>query len=228
MIKVIDTTRINRYALTANAASIGGLLLLLASVVLPLFFQSMATLSLILMIAGMGIAMVGIYYANRWVRKPRPEEQIEKALKGLSDGFILFHYPRMPIDHMLLTPTGVLIIETISYASLFTYRDGKWKEGMTLGRAFRYIVEEHLGDPGKMVTSEAELLREKFIQNGCPHVPIKKVILFSHPNAKLDIKDPPLPVCKVDKLRKHAEIPGAKISPEEYEKVRTYLESQTL
>lgn len=228
MIKVMDTPRINRYALLANAASVGGLLLLLASVALPMFVVSLAPFSLAMMVIGMGVAMVGIYFANRWVRKPRPEVQIETALKGLGDTYVLFHYPRLPIDHILLTPYGVLVIETISYAGFFTYRDGKWKEGMTLGRAMRYIVEEHLGDPGNMAASEVQLLHEKFIGAGVPLVPVKAVILFSHPAAQLDIKNPPLPVCKTEKLRKHAEMSGAKLTPEEFKIIQEYLENLTV
>ncbi len=166
----------------------GGLLLLLTSVVLPLFFVKLASLSFVTMVIGLIFAMVGIYFANRWVRKPRPEDQIEKALKGLGDTYSIFHYPRLPIDHILLTPFGILIIETISYAGLFTYRDGKWKEAMTLGRAFRYVVEEHLGDPTKMVESEAQSLREKLIQLQLPNIPIKTVVLFCHPGAHVEAR----------------------------------------
>ena len=172
--------------------------------------------------------MVGIYFANRWVRKPRPEEQIEKALKGLGDTYTIFHYPRLPMDHILLTPFGILIIETISYAGLFTYRDGKWKEAMTLGRAFRYVVEEHLGDPTKMVESEAISLREKLNQLQQPNIPIKTVVLFCHPGAQLEAKNPPSPVCKIDKLRKFAEMSGAKLLPADYNTVKEWLEKQTL
>ena len=42
MNKIIDIPRINRYALFSNVASVGGLLLLLASVVLPLFIVKLA------------------------------------------------------------------------------------------------------------------------------------------------------------------------------------------
>lgn len=228
MNKIIDIPRINRYSLLANVASIGGLLLLLASVVLPLFVAKLASLSLVTMVIGMGFAMVGIYFANRWVRKPRPEEQMEKALKGLGDTYTIFHYPRLPIDHILLTPFGILIIETIAYAGLFTYRNEKWKEAMTLGRAFRYVVEEHLGDPTKMVASEAQMLREKLIQAGIPNIPIKTVVLFSHPAAQLEAKNPPTPVCKADKLRKYAEMSGAKLTATDYSSVKEWLEKQTI
>ena len=40
--------------------------------------------------------MVGIYFANRWVRKPRPEESLDKALKSFDDHYRIYHYPYRP------------------------------------------------------------------------------------------------------------------------------------
>jgi hypothetical protein len=228
MIKVIDTPRLNRNALIANVASVGGLLLLLASVAVPMFVASLAPYSLVTMVIGMGAAMVGIYFANRWVRKPRPEEQIDAALKGLGDTYVICHYPHLPIDHILLTPYGILIIETIAYAGLFTYRDGKWKEGMTIGRAIRYIVEEHLGNPTSMAASEIDLLKSKLDKEGLFSVPVKAVVLFSHPGAQLDVKNPSLPVCRIDKLKKQTEMTGAKLTPDVFEQVKEFLKKHTV
>ena len=77
----IDRKKVGTRAELSNLASIGGLVLLLASVLLPLFLPKAANFSFVLMVAGLGTAMVGIFYANRWVRKPRPEERLDKALK---------------------------------------------------------------------------------------------------------------------------------------------------
>ena len=125
----IDRKKVGTRAELSNLASIGGLVLLLASVLLPLFLPKAANFSFVLMVAGLGTAMVGIYYANRWVRKPRPEERLDKALKGLADSYHLFHYPPLPPDHLLLTPNGVVILETISLAGSFSYKDGQLAGG---------------------------------------------------------------------------------------------------
>ena len=184
--------------------SIGGLITLLASVVLPLFIPSLANLSLILMIAGLGVSMVGIFYANRWVRKPRPEDQLNKALKSLSDGCHLYHYPALPCDHVLLTPSSVVLLETVGLGGVFSYRKGKWKESMTMGRAVRWIVEEHLGDPIRAVRGAEGYLRSQLTKMEIPEekVPIKSVVVFTHPVVELQVESAPIPVVKVDKLRK--------------------------
>ena len=185
--------------------SIGGLITLLASVVLPIFIQTLANVSLALMIAGLGVSMVGIYFANRWVRKPRPEDQLNKALKSLHDNCHLYHYPALPCDHVLLTPSGVVILETVGLSGPFTYKKGKWKEAMTIGRALRWIVEEHLGDPIRAAQDAETHLRKQFgkLEILDARIPIKPVVVFIHPVVELDIEGAAIPVCKVEKLRKH-------------------------
>lgn len=227
MIKIIDTPRVNRYAMLANVASVGGLLILMASVALPMFYQNLASLSAVLMIVGLGCAMVGIYFANRWVRRPRPEDQIHQALKGLGDSYAVCHYPRLPIDHLLVTPAGIIVFETIAYQGMFVFRDGKWKENMTIGRAIRYIVEEHLGDPVRTVESEVAFLQNRLQQENLGEVPIRGLVLFTHPAAVLDVKNPPIPVCRIDKLRKHVDSPGAKLPSETWQRVVKFCETVT-
>jgi hypothetical protein len=202
---IIDVKKIRKRSILSNIMSIGGLITLLASVILPLFIPSLANLSFLLMVAGLGVSMVGIYFANRWVRKPRPEDQLNKALKSLNDSYHLYHYPSLPCDHVLLTPSGVVILETVGLSGAFTYKKGKWKESMTIGRALRWIVEEHLGNPIRAALDAEGYLRREFekLDISDTKIPIKPVVVFIHPVVELDIEGAAIPVCKLEKLRKH-------------------------
>jgi hypothetical protein len=206
--------------------SVGGLLTLLASVILPLFIPSTANLALGLMIAGLGVSMVGIYFANRWVRKPRPEEQLNKALKSLSDSCHLYHYPALPCDHILLTPSSVVILETVGLGGVFSYRKGKWKELMTIGRALRWIVEEHLGDPVRATRSAEGYLRDQ-LEIPPDKFVIKSMIVFTHPSVELDVEGSPIPVVKVEKLRKQITITQKKIEDDLYLRMDEYFKNLT-
>ena len=137
---IIDRQKISRRQRLANVASIGGLLILLASVVLPLINAAFTNYATILMVIGLAVAMLGVFYANRWVKKPRPEDRLDETLKSLHDTYRLYHYPALQCDHVLLTPGGVVVFETINLEGKFTYKDGRWKEKITLGRALRYLV----------------------------------------------------------------------------------------
>lgn len=203
----------------ANVLSLGGMLTLLGSIVLPLFRPQAAILATPMMLGGMLIAMVGIYYANRWVRKPRPEDRLDAALKGLSDSHELYHYSRLPCDHLLLTPGGVVVLETVNLAGQFSYLDGRWKEKMTLGRALRWVVEEHLGNPVKAALSGEAYIQRQLAESlpGGAALPVRSVVVFTHPAAQVEVDGhPPVPVVKVEKLKKVVTEKGKRLAPEIY------------
>ncbi len=226
----IDRQKLNARASLANVASVGGLMVLLASVVVPVFVPGAATVSLILLIAGASTAMVGIYLANRWIRKPRPEESLDKALKAFDDHYRMYHYPALPCDHVLLTPAGVTAFEVVNLNGSFSYRDGRWKEAMTMGRALRYLVEPRVGDPVVVARELAEELGDRIRKDLGPEatVPIKALTVFTHPGVDLEIEGPSFPACRLDKLRKLSTLNAARLTPETYDKLSAYLEKATL
>jgi hypothetical protein len=224
---IINQPKLVQRAQIANTASIGGMVLLLAGVILPLVIPALGqVVPLLCILAGIIIAMFGIYQANRWVRKPRPEESLGKALKGLDDKHVLYHYPAaLPCDHILLTPEGVVNLETVNLPGLFSYKDGRWAERMTMGRAFRSVVEERLGDPTRTAQAVQRFLAGKLqVLTGVP-IPVKPLIVFTHPNAELDLDpDCPVPVHKADKLKKQVPIDAPRLAPEIYQAIAAYLE----
>lgn len=226
----IDRQKVNSRAALANAASVGGLLILLVSVVAPLFWQSLAAFALVLLLLGGVTSMVGIYLANRWVRLPRPEESLDKALKSFDDNFRLYHYPSLPSDHVLLTPSGVVALEVVNLAGSFSYRNGRWKEAMTIGRALRYAVEPRVADPVVLAHGLSEELRRWFEDHldSRPDVPVKVLTIFTHPSSELEIEDASVPALKLAKLRKHAVPQGGRMNPGLYEDLAACLERATL
>ena len=226
----VNRQKVKTRATWSNIANVGGLILILVSVVLPLFLPSWAGFAYAFMIVGMGAAMIGIYFANRWVRKPRPEESLDRALKSFDDHYRLYHYPSLPCDHLLLTPTGVIILEPFNLGGSFSYKQNRWKEAMTIGRALRYIVEEHLGDPiaaARQVEGELDRLFKKELDSEAA-IPIKSIVVFTHPAANLDIEESPVPICKIDKLKKQITLNAPRLAPEQHEKISSFLEKQTI
>jgi len=227
----VDRQKLNARAQAANIASIGGLMLLLVSVVIPQFVPKWNSYTSIIMVLGAAGAMIGIYLANRWVRKPRPEESLDKAFKAFDDNYRLYHYPgSLPCEHVLLTPTGLLALEVVNLNGYFSRRNGRWKEAMTVGRALRYIVEERVSDPvilsQAMVAELNNRLKKEFGDQLI--VPVKALTVFTHPGVELELDGPGVPACKIDKLRKQANVPGARLAPEVYDKLGAYLERLTM
>jgi Nuclease-related domain len=227
---IIDRQKVYTRTQLANFASVGGLIMLLASVVIPLFLPGWINFSSVLLVVGLGAAMIGIYFANRWVRKPRPEESLDKALKSLDDHYHIYHYSSLPCDHILLTPTGVIALEVVNLSGSFSYRNGQWKEAMTIGRALRYIVEERVGDPMAFSHEIVQELERRFGKElgRKTNLSIKALTVFTHPTVELDIEGTGIPVCKIEKLRKQVAINSERLDPEIFEELSSFLERVTV
>lgn len=201
MKSIADHVVLGRRATLAHTASLGGLLVLLGSVGVSMWFPTQTTLVPILLTAGAAISMVGIYYANRWVKKPRPEDTIDTALKSLSNQHRCYHY-LLPEDHVLLTPGGVVVLEVCNLEGRFTYRDGRWKQRFTPSRALRFFVEETLGDPFATAQEGARAIRELVARHVSESVPVDGMVVFTNPLAEYEVEKPPLPICQPQKLTK--------------------------
>ncbi len=137
----------------------------------------------------------------------------------------LYNYTSLPGKHVLLMPNGVMVLETINLAGEFSYLNGHWKEKMNLGRMFRYLLEEHLGDPTRNARLAVEDIKTQIrnLAGVTKPVPVSGAVVFLHPLAQLEAKGAPVPVCKVDKLRKMVVIKAPKLDPEVYEQISCVL-----
>lgn len=222
---IIDRAKIQRRARLAHIASVGGMLILLGSVAISLWQPGWTILAGTMLFFGGVAAMVGIYYANRWVKRPRPEDVLNEALKGLDDRHRLYHYC-LPCDHLLLTPGSILVIETVNLEGRFDYRRGKWQQKITAGRAMRFFVEEKLGDPIKRAQDFARQIRALLIA-ATPEanaLEAHAMVVFTNPFVELNVDNPPIPVCGPKKLRSRLPKTNARLSPEVLSQVQKTLD----
>jgi len=223
---VIDRQSLRLRANVSHAASLGGLAVLLGAVVLSMARPHWATPAAVLMVLGFTMSSVGIYFANRWVRKPRPEDTMALALKGLGDPHRIYHY-LLPADHVLLTPSAVVVIETVNLEGRFVYRGGRWKQHMPLGRALRFFVEETFGDPTARAQADARRLSQLLdarLPVGGPPVPVNALVLFVHPNSEVIVDSPPIPVCQPAQLRKRLPSHLPKMPQARFDQLREALD----
>jgi len=223
---VIDHGGLARRARLAHAASLGGLAAILGSVALTMFRPDLATPAALLLVGGFAVATVGTAQANRWVKRPRPEDILDQALKGLSDRHRIYHYrPGLP-SHVLLTPSDLLVIETRSSEGVYRLRGGRWSQRMTLGKAVRFFVEEPLGDPLREAQQAAQRLASSLQQSlpGAGGVSARAVVVFTHPAAVVDVDGAPIPVIQPKQLHRHAARTAAPFPAETYAAVRAWLD----
>jgi hypothetical protein len=223
---LMDRDGLRKRATASHVASLGGLAAMLGGVVLSMVRPEWATPTAVLIVAGFAISTVGIYFANRWVKKPRPEDTLALALKGLGDPHRIYHY-LLPADHVLLTPSAVVVIETVNLEGRFVFRDGRWKQHMPLGRALRFFVEEMFGDPTVRAQVEAARLRDLLqarLPGDAAPVPVHAIVLFVHPNAQVIADSPPVPVCQPAQLRRRIPSHLPKLPSARFEEVRVALD----
>jgi hypothetical protein len=222
---IIDRPALARRARLSHIASLGGLLVLLSSVAISLWRPSWTLVAGLLLFLGGASAMVGIYFANRWVKKPRPEEVLDQALKGLDDRHRIYHYS-LPCDHLLLTSGGIIVIETVGLEGEFTYREGRWRQKMTPGRAMRFFVEERLGDPIDRAESCARAIKTLLARDvpEATAMEARGMVVFTNPYAELHVEKAPIPVCRADKVRARLPKDTIKLPQEIYQRVQRRLD----
>ncbi|MEJ2351767.1 MAG: nuclease-related domain-containing protein [Anaerolineales bacterium] len=222
---IIDQESIRRRARLSHAASLGGLLAILASVAISLWKPQWSTLTAVILVLGFAISVTGIYYANRWVKKPRPEDTLNQALKSANDQYRLYHYC-FPCDHVLLMPNGIAVLETVNLEGEFTYRDGKWRQKITPGRAMRYFVEEKLGDPIERAKGCASLIKE-LVANDIDkdaNIVVHPIVVFTNPFVELKVEKAPIAVCQPKALRNRLPKGLPKMPPDVYRQVQSRLD----
>jgi hypothetical protein len=157
-----------------------------------LFVYSLAAL-----LIGFFMSQVGIHFTNRWGHNPRPDEIVDKSLKGLGREFTVYHYVT-PVSHLLVGPAGVWTIMPNFQGGIIVYDKKRWraKGGGFLQSYMRMFGQENLGRPD--LESEAEIdsakrYLKRVLPEGTEIPQVNSLLLFANPKVELKVEDAPLP-----------------------------------
>src|SRR5207253_690252 len=140
------------------------------------------------LIAGYVLITVG---KNNWLRfslHPRPDEALAINLKTLDVKTILFNYvSTLPVDHLIFTPSGLVVVETRPFVSDIAVRGDRWsRRGAT---AFlQFFSEGALGNPGKDAERGADQVKNwlsERLGDGADDVPVAPLVVMTHPRARV-------------------------------------------
>jgi hypothetical protein len=164
-----------------------------------LFVYSIAAL-----IAGFAMTQVGMYFSNRWGRSPRPDEQLDAALKGLPGDMTIYHYVS-PVSHLLIGPAGLWIFQPYHQRGKVTYYKNRWRlSGGGFMQAYMTIFgQEGIGRPDAEISNEIELVK-RFFSKQLTELEIPEIhaaLVFTNDQAEVDATDAPLPVMKLKQLK---------------------------
>ena len=196
--KVVTNLKlIKRNAKIGQYTSIGALVILGVGLYISFKMPDKFIFSLGALLLGFFMSQIGMYYGNRWGRSPRPDEMIDKGLKGLGRDFSVYHY-RTAASHMLVGPAGIWILMPYYQSGKIVYEKKRWKSkgGGFLQSYLRLFGQENMGRPEIESETEIESTKRylsKILPEGSEVPQIQTVLIFTSPKVDLQVKEAPLP-----------------------------------
>ncbi len=193
----------------ANIASLFGLAVLIIGMVITLRtrpdnprYGMWVSIALASLIVGFIAAQIGNYNLRRFAKRPlRPDQILDKHLKGLDDKYEIYHW-LLPADHVLLGPAGLFVIILRDTNDPVVAKGDKWRQPFSLRRLLGLFGAEGLGDPVGEAWSHVEKLR-KWLQKEDPDlvVDIQPVVFFTQ-NIPLTRENPTVPPVLPKEMKK--------------------------
>ena len=194
---------INRNARIGQITSIIGLVVLAGGMFISFTRPELFTISLIALLVGFGLSQIGIYFGNRWGRRPRPDEILDTALKGLDGRYSIYHYST-PTSHLLVGPAGVWILMPRQQAGTITYDEAKKRWRQKGGNLYlKIFAQENLGRPDLEIGSEMHAI-SSFLEEKLPgeEVPdVNAALILTNEKVVVDADNAPAPTLDVRKLK---------------------------
>lgn len=203
MVVFRDEKRIARLARLAQLLSLAGL----GALVVGLLFIFMSDnpnvflYQITALIIGYGLSQVGLHLAHRYLRQPRMDQVVDRAVsKAARKDGRLYHY-LLPAPHVLLLPSGIFLLVAKFQAGRITADGDNWKQ-TGLGMR-RFFGREGLGNPTR--DAEAQVAKMvAYLKEAAPAVaaaPITPIIVFTAQNIEnLDVKNSRIPAVHHSKL----------------------------
>jgi hypothetical protein len=155
------------------------------------------------MLAGLILVNAGAMYGGKWIRNPRPDQILGKALKGLNHGSRLYNY-LLPVDHVLLCSVGLFVLTLKAQDGQIIGRGDKWQRRLNLWGSLMAMFESKLGNPGHQARKEAAKV-QGWLRTYLPdaEVPVRPLIVFTNPKAQLYLDEPSVPALASGDLKGH-------------------------
>jgi hypothetical protein len=223
---------IRRNARIAQFSGLAGLAVLLGGMYFLFVQPEQFAIIWLMVLLGFILSQVGIYFTNRWGRRPRPDERLNQALKGLDHNYTIYHYTS-PTSHLLVGPAGIWVLLPRYQRGTITYEKGRWRQkGGGIGLAYmKFFGQEGLGRPDLEINAEVDSV-EKFLKKNMPEQdipPVEAVLIFTNEKVNLqDVDDAPTPTLQPKKLKEfiRKQVKARPVSTDKIRQVKALLESQ--
>jgi len=131
------------------------------------------------------------------------EKRVIEALSCLGDEYCLindvkFENLRGNIDHIVLGPNGILVIETKNYSGKIICEGDEW---VRYYEGFIFPREYDIGSPSKQAKRNAVRVKEIIESSGIlkdKRVWVEAIVVFTSPDVELEVINPTVPILTVD------------------------------
>ncbi len=195
---------IKRNGRIGQVTTFAALAILAVGMYISLQRQDLFVYAVVALVAGFTLTQVGFYFTNRFGRSPRPDEQLDTALKGLPGDTVIYHYIT-PVAHLLVGPAGIWILQPYHQKGTITYSRNRWRlSGGGFMQSYMSIFgQEGLGRPDVDIETQTNALKKylgKYMEE--QEIPeIHAALVFTSDQAEVDAPDAPVPTLKTKQLK---------------------------
>jgi hypothetical protein len=220
---------IERQSKLARYATFGGLAILLGSLIASFNNTLPIAVAYGLLFVGFVLAYIGAVLANKYIKEPRADQALEKALKGFDNKNHLYNFV-LPVLHVLLTPTGLIVFRVKPQDGPVSCHGETWRRPFQWSRLFGGMGQEGLGNPAADLRADIAKLKAWLADkiDDPALVPIDGYVVFTDPRVQLTVEEPTVPVVRVedlkDTLRKGKR--GAPLAPAVYDNLQKVLDEE--
>jgi len=195
---VINSKLVRRNARFAQYATVLSLIILGGGMYILWKMPQQIALAMLCVMLGFITSQVGMNYTNRWGRRPRGDEIIDKGLKGLGREYTIYHYAT-PVLHLLVGPAGVWVLMPYYLAGTLSYERKRFRlRGGGFAQSYlRFFGSEGLGRPDLEAEADIENAKrflKRVLPEGMEVPPVQAALLFANPRIELKVEGAPIPV----------------------------------
>jgi hypothetical protein len=151
--------------------------------------------------------------SRRWATAAKVDEAVNAELKGLNSKYALFHQVvlgKTVLDHVLISPDGVLVVEMKEGGGAVTARPGKegedrWSSKLGIIDRIARWGDELLGNPTVELDTKIAALRDWVTAQGLipGTLPVAGAVAFYNPATALHIESSKYDVLRLPELKEY-------------------------
>lgn len=203
MITIRNEGLIKRNTQIGKYSGIISIVILGAGMYVSFKYPEQIMYSLVALFLGFTLSQIGIFYSTRFGRSPRPDQELDDALKGLDDQYALYHYTS-PVAHLLVGPAGIWMLFPYLQKGKIIYEDKKERWKRVGGNLYlRLFAQDNIGNPTQEIKSSTKRLQKEMGNIPDFEFPsIKAALVFTNADAEVDAENAPVPTLHAGQLKK--------------------------